>query len=1387
MQAPEASERSHSVLSSLFVFAWAIMINETEAEPNAPNSSSSSPTLADSPVSSIKGKEVEEHPQARWFQLRRWTQSRMICGGVNLLLFLYGFVAFGGCLATWSFAYERAPVIATVNRHLLVASVFCIVTSLVGLVGVFRAQRKYLAISILLMWLCFALIASVGYLSYKQNLWNLRSKLGDQWRKSLTMSQRVAVQANLHCCGYLNPGDHAAYFQMGFAKSLLPGCQHKLWKFEHWFLATTYISAFSLVPVHIAVIVLTVLNAGHITHDFGMRSTPNTLSYLQGRSGWREWEADVIKLDDQDAKAVLDEKAEARANQEGVNTPESTSITAEQLNDDVVPSGDINGDDLEALTRKFACTGLEKTGYEDASMHVTEEQIPVICQNMWLDSYAACYQSVMQVRKFLSQDNNVHRINVVLEQGVLGRLRDFLLLQDGSQLPYETAWVITNIAAGIMTGAGNSQQTQALVDAQLVQALHYCLEMDHYNLSLKTQAAWALSNIAGDSHQMREVMLHDGIMLSVITLLVQLRECILENVGSFNGSRQDNISAVAYMKAKGIHYDVRVLVWALSNMCRGGFKMQDWAQTYEAAFSTLAEYVHLDDNEINMDACWGISRILSSMHNASEFYRQLNLEPSLTTRLVALCGIQNLNLQTPALRTIINIASGPNKHLTVLLQGDPLPMLKSFLHRKAPKSLRRDALLTIANIAAGDEEHVQAILADHELMQKVQKYCRAITSDRGSEYTEDEWKITLESAWILSNVTSLAHSDVVLEFLGSNTEIAKRLTSVLKCPEAPTPVILKCLDAVVNIINRSNVSFPDGNRRLSMHIQNACVIQLVQHGIHDIALDLADRGLAIPCPPMRERGLAILEKLQGLISLSDVGTNPGSYELTEIRHKFRKMWQTLVITRTPHRQMTFGNSCPESSATYHVRFEDEHPPLDDDLSSSDGSVPSSPLMDTMDTKSFFGRKTKNGYTIADLHPESLEYPAFETYNDSAAFDTSILRSPQKGNKKRSNGALDTINPVAKKLVVSNGFGDAQNVLGEEDFLAQAGNLLSLTNTNADKPYKCPVPGCDKAYKNPNGLKYHNQHGHCNAHASLDGDKTAQKPFGCPVPECGKRYKNLNGLKYHLDHSHMPVLHNMSAASSVLASLGVSGTTFEPRLIPLRSVSLLAYKFMIEELFILLNYTMDPTTCYKDADAYWTTVSPTVNGMLGGFGKISPLDVASSLTFINEFVQTRIQTTLACDCGAGIGRVTKNFLLKVFDHVDMVEQNAKFVKQAQEVYVKEEVEDGRVQVLAVGLQDFQPTRSYDVIWCQWVLGHLTDDDFIAFFQKCKAALRPNGLICVKENNAKEGVELDEQDSSVTRSDEVLKDLWRRAGLKIVKEQTQKGFPAGLYTVRMYALE
>ena len=37
----------------------------------------------------------------------------------------------------------------------------------------------------------------------------------------------------------------------------------------------------------------------------------------------------------------------------------------------------------------------------------------------------------------------------------------------------------------------------------------------------------------------------------------------------------------------------------------------------------------------------------------------------------------------------------------------------------------------------------------------------------------------------------------------------------------------------------------------------------------------------------------------------------------------------------------------------------------------------------------------------------------------------------------------------------------------------------------------------------------------------------------------------------------------------------------------------------------------------------------------------------------------------------------------------------------------------------GVQAFDPApTTYDVVWVQWVIGHLTDADLVAFLRRCK---------------------------------------------------------------------
>lgn len=82
--------------------------------------------------------------------------------------------------------------------------------------------------------------------------------------------------------------------------------------------------------------------------------------------------------------------------------------------------------------------------------------------------------------------------------------------------------------------------------------------------------------------------------------------------------------------------------------------------------------------------------------------------------------------------------------------------------------------------------------------------------------------------------------------------------------------------------------------------------------------------------------------------------------------------------------------------------------------------------------------------------------------------------------------------------------------------------------------------------------------------------------------------------------------------------------------------------------------------------------------------------------------------------------------------------------------------GRVGYRPSGAEDDMET-DFDVIWCQWCLGHLKDSDLIAFLQRCRAALRnaSESLVIVKENvcpdsaDAKPLTVFDASDSSLTR--------------------------------------
>lgn len=149
-------------------------------------------------------------------------------------------------------------------------------------------------------------------------------------------------------------------------------------------------------------------------------------------------------------------------------------------------------------------------------------------------------------------------------------------------------------------------------------------------------------------------------------------------------------------------------------------------------------------------------------------------------------------------------------------------------------------------------------------------------------------------------------------------------------------------------------------------------------------------------------------------------------------------------------------------------------------------------------------------------------------------DTEISNDPTNSNNSNKRNHTHNNSTMNNNLLSRNNGNENRNGDDEEVRFDDPARHLYVDGEN--RPFKCPVIGCDKTYKNQNGLKYHRAHGHQNQKLFENPDGTisvidpesnqpyedgsflmeADKPYKCDV--CNKRYKNLNGLKYHKGHS-----------------------------------------------------------------------------------------------------------------------------------------------------------------------------------------------------------------------------------------------------------------------------
>lgn len=153
------------------------------------------------------------------------------------------------------------------------------------------------------------------------------------------------------------------------------------------------------------------------------------------------------------------------------------------------------------------------------------------------------------------------------------------------------------------------------------------------------------------------------------------------------------------------------------------------------------------------------------------------------------------------------------------------------------------------------------------------------------------------------------------------------------------------------------------------------------------------------------------------------------------------------------------------------------------------------------------RQSSNDDHLPACAPPNLFFPAPGSSSGAGANATTPgmpgLNLPSFGNVGNNGAANSGLNvagssaaqqPPAKRerMTSSNGAGPSGGASGGSSsnaMVGPGGEKLDKDGKPIEKPFKCPNPGCDKAYKQANGLKYHRLHGSCNR--NLAGKQSSQ--------------------------------------------------------------------------------------------------------------------------------------------------------------------------------------------------------------------------------------------------------------------------------------------------------
>ncbi|CAK4106425.1 unnamed protein product [Aphanomyces euteiches] len=322
-------------------------------------------------------------------------------------------------------------------------------------------------------------------------------------------------------------------------------------------------------------------------------------------------------------------------------------------------------------------------------------------------------EAAKKLRLLLSSERDL-LIRQMLDKNWTPRLIKWLRLRERPTLQVEALWALTNIAAGA------TDNTSVLLQNGVIPTLVSLL--DSSNDEVLEQSVWVLGNLAGEGSQTRDLVLSAGALAPLIT---NLRKTPPEKLSL-----------------------LRILTWTLSNLCDGQPRP---VFDINIVLPSLSKMLSSADTEVLSHVCWAFSHLC----DGPSTHIQAVVDSEVCLRLVELLGHNSWRVTKPALRAIGNIVCAEDDHdyTQHIIECGAVPSLRKLIAH-SNREIQKEACWTLSNIAAGTVDQIQCVL-DSGCIPSLMGLASSETTDA---------EVRSEACWVVLNATSCG-SDSQIEYL----------------------------------------------------------------------------------------------------------------------------------------------------------------------------------------------------------------------------------------------------------------------------------------------------------------------------------------------------------------------------------------------------------------------------------------------------------------------------------------------------------------------------------------------------------------------------------------------------------------------------------------------